>query len=320
MRIAFLGGAGPVGEASVPRLLAAGHDVLVAHTGRHEPSAVAAAEHVHGERADVLPLVRRWRPSVVVDTFAGGATAAKGLQLSRLAERIGVRQVVAISSMDVYEHCADAGVDDARVLELSRHAVPLSEHAALRSPHPTGTPHDNLAMERALGGAAIVTTLRPGAVYGPSATLHDRFLREWHLVGMVHRGERRLALPDGGTQLFHRVALERVGRAIHAAIERGAGGPINVGDPNDLSYGALAGLVGERLGWTWEIEHVRWPDGDHPWNVRHPVLCDTTRLRTELGVTEPDPRSATLATVDWLWQHREELAARRAARRGAPRP
>jgi nucleoside-diphosphate-sugar epimerase len=164
-------------------------------------------------------------------------------------------------------------------------------------------------MEDALGGAERVCVLRPGAIYGP----HDnpRVLREWHLVGKVARGERRLPLPAGGTQLFHRVALDRVGRSVAAAIQRAPDGgwACNVTDPQDFCYGALARLVAERLDWEWQPEEVPWGDDDHPWNVRQPVIADTTRLCDVLRVSEPDPRAATLAQIDWLWEHRTELAS-----------
>ena len=309
MRVAFLGGTGPVGVASVPRLLEAGHEVLVAHTGRHEPAAVAEAEHLHGARAELLEGVARWAPDALVDTFPGGASAAKAHELRTLAARTDARRVVALSSIDVYAHCADAGVDDAPVSELARHALPLREDAALRAPHPKPGRHDNVAMERALAGTPRLTVLRPGAIYGPHPDPHPHCLREWHLVGRVHRGERRLLLPDGGTQLFQRVALGRAGRAVAAAVERAVDGPVNVADPQDLTFGGLASLVADRLGWAWEPEVVRWPEGDHPWNVRHPVLADTTRLQAELGVADPDPLIATADTIDWLWECREALAA-----------
>ena len=164
-------------------------------------------------------------------------------------------------------------------------------------------------MEGALAGMPRLTVLRPGAIYGPHPDPHPHCLREWHLVGMVHRGERRLLLPDGGTQLFQHVALERVGRAVVAAVEQEVDGPVNVADPQDLTYGGLAALVADRLGWRWEPEVVPWPQGDHPWNVRQPVLADTTRLRSELGVTAPDPLAAIAATVDWLWERRDALAS-----------
>jgi nucleoside-diphosphate-sugar epimerase len=319
MRVLFIGGTGPVGQAAVPHLLAAGHDVVLAHTGAHEPPALASLEHLHGDRAALLAPggpAEHARPDAIVDTFAGGASAQKADALTALARRTGAKRLVVTSSIDVYRHCTDAGVDDSPPAALPRTWLPLTEDAELRAgPSPGGAArgHDNVAMERALAGAERIAILRPGAIYGPHD--HPYVLREWYLVGKVAHGERRLELPAGGTQLFQRVALERVGRAIAAALDHAPAGTwaCNVADPRDLTFGALAALVAERLGWEWEPEEVAWADGDHPWNVRHPIVADTTRLRDVLGVREPDPLDATLAQIDWLWDQREALTAKSTA-------
>ena len=315
MRVLFLGGTGPVGRAALPHLTAAGHDVVLAHTGAHEPEELAGLEHLHGERRALLAPggpAERARAEAIVDTLAGGASREKARELSALAERTGAAQVVVTSSIDVYRHCADAGVDDNPPTELAGTWLPLAEDAPRRTaPSPGGAArgHDNVAMEDALAGAERITILRPGAIYG--AQLHAAVVREWYLVGKVARGERRLALPAGGTQLFHRVALDRIGRAIAAALERAPAGTwaCNVADPRDLPFGGLAALVAERLDWAWEPQETAWADGDHPWNVRHPIVADTTRLREVLGVHEPDPIAATVAQIDWLWEQRGALLA-----------
>lgn len=309
MRVLFVGGTGPVGRAAVPRLLRDGHDVAVAHSGAHEPAETLDVEHLHGMRDELLAAgaeAERWRPDVLVDTFAGGATAQKARAVGELAARCGAGQIIAVSSIDVYRHCALAGIDDHEPAVLAVDALPLREDAARRDgPSPRGgDSHDNVAMEDALHGTERITILRPGAIYGPF--LHERVLREWFLVGKVARGDRRLALPAGGTQLLHRVALDLVGDAIAAAISSAPAGvwSCNVADEQDLTFGALAALVGRQLDWSWETEIVSWKHGDHPWNVRHPVLADTTRLRSTLGVTRRQPLAATIAQIDWLWDRR----------------
>jgi nucleoside-diphosphate-sugar epimerase len=269
MRVLFVGGTGPVGQAAVPYVLDDGHEVAVAHSGAHEPPALGGVEHLHGDRRTLLAAggpAEQWRPDVLVDTFAGGATAAKANVLGQLAERCNASQIVAVSSLDVYRHCAAAGVDGNEPVDLPFDALPLGEGAARRSgPSPGGgVGHDNVAMEDALHGASRITVLRPGAIYG--SQLHPRVLREWHLVGKVARGERGLELPAGGTQLFHRVALDRVGRAVAAAIRAAPHGrwECNVADPRDLTYGGLARLVAAELGWEWDTRTVAWDEGDHP--------------------------------------------------------
>lgn len=300
----LLGGTNVVGPAAA-RALRDAHEVAVAHSGAHEHPDVHDLEHLHGARESLLAAggpVDRWGPDVLVDTFAGGATAAKARALRDAAQRTGAR-IVAVSSMDVYQHCVEAGIGDgtgATLLPTS--AVPLPEDAPLRDgPYPGGSAaHDNVAAEAVLHTAEAAVALRPGAIYGPFAAS-----REAHLVEKVRAGERRLELPAGGGQIWHRVALERVGLAIAAACEHAPDGfwACNVGDPADFDFAGLAAAIGRLLDWIWEPEEVPFQATDHPWQVRHPVLCSDRRLRDVLGVHDPAPDAALAECVAWLWSH-----------------
>jgi nucleoside-diphosphate-sugar epimerase len=314
MRVLVIGGTRFLGPAAVKRLLAAGHEVAIAHSGEHEDQAVAAVEHLHGDRGELLAAegpVDGWRPEVLVDNFPGGATAAKGTELATCAARTGAH-VVAVSSMDVYQHGVDSGVaDGSGSVDLAVDAIPLREDARRRSgPYPGGSPaHDNVAMEDALAAAGCAATvLRPGAIYGPHPST-----REWTLVRRVAQGERDLPLPEGGVQVFHRVALGRVAAAILAAVERPPADdglwPCNVIDPYDRDYSGLARMVGEILGWEWEPRRVTFAEADHPWGTTHAMLGSDRHLREELGVgpDDPDPDAALRETVEWLWEHRDEV-------------
>ena len=312
MRVVVIGGTKFVGPAAVVRLAAAGHEVAVAHSGAHEHPAVEQAVHLHGERSALLGAggaIEGWRPDVLVDTFPGGATAEKGEELAACAARTGAR-VVAISSVDVYQHGVDSGMADGRgALAMSVDAIPMREDARRRvGPYPGGSPaHDNVAMEDALEAAGCpATLLRPGAIYGPHPSA-----REWTLVRKVALGERDLPLPDGGVQLFHRVALGRVAAAVLAAVERPQDGlwACNVVDPWDRDYSGLARRIGEILDWEWGPRKVTFDGTDHPWQTNHPMLASDQRLRDVLGVgaDEHDPDDALKETVEWLWEHREEI-------------
>jgi nucleoside-diphosphate-sugar epimerase len=307
MRVAFIGGTRFVGPVSVRLLLEAGHELAVAHSGEHEPAdGLAGAEHLHGSRSDLLAsggLVERWRPDALVDTFAGGASAAKALALVECASESGAGHIVAISSLDVYHHCVEAGLGDGSgAVALPTEPVPLREDvSALRSaPYPGAHEgHDNAAMEAELRRfAGRATALRPGTIYGPHPDTREGFI-----VDKVRRGERRLELPDGGVQLFHRVAVERVGRAVVAALASAPDGfwACNVVDPVDREYASLAGAIGRLLDWEWEPVSVPFESSEHPWHVSHAVLASDERLRRVLGVTEPDPDAALEECVRWLW-------------------
>jgi nucleoside-diphosphate-sugar epimerase len=314
MRVVVIGGTKFVGPAAVGRLIAAGREVAVAHSGAHEHPAVEEVDHIHGDRGALLGVggpIEGWAPEVLVDTFPGGATAEKGEQLAACAARTGAR-VVAISSMDVYQHGVDSGVaDGAGMLALAVDPIPLRENARRRvGPYPGGSPaHDNVAMEDALEAAGCAATvLRPGAIYGPHPST-----REWTLVRRVALGDRNLPLPDGGVQLFHRVAVDRLAEAILAAADRPPDGlwACNVVDPVDWDYSGLARRIGEILNWEWEPQKVPFDKADHPWQTGHPMLGSDRRLRDTLGIgaDQPDPDDALRETVEWLWDHLDEILA-----------
>jgi len=310
MRVAFVGGTHYVGPVAVPLLLEAGHEVVVAHSGAHEHPAVADVEHLHGPRDELLAEggpVERWSPEVLIDTFAPGATADKGQALAACASRSGSAQVVAVSSMDVYQHCVHAGIADGTgVVPLTPQRLPLYEDAPLRDkPYPGGSPeHDNVAMEGALGGTARVTVLRPGAIYGPYLNARERYF-----VELVRDGVRELKLPDRGQQIFHAVAVERVGRTVVASLERAPEGfwACNVVDPTYSTFAGLAGEVGRLLDWHWEPVEVPFAEADHPWATAHPIIGSDRRLRQVLEVEDPDSCDALAETIGWLWEHRAKL-------------
>ncbi len=155
---------------------------------------------------------------------------------------------------------------------------------------------------RARRGASLRRDLRP---------LRERARAQPRGAGAQRRA--RLKLPSGGVQLFHRVALERVARAILAALQFAPPGfwACNVVDPYDRDYAGLARKVGELVGVDWEPVDVPFAATDHQWQTRHPVLASDERLRTVLGVRadEPDPDEALAVAVDWL---RADVEANRA--------
>ncbi len=76
-----------------------------------------------------------------MDTFAGGATRQEALQLRTLGDPAGVRHIIVISSLDVYQYCVDAGFYDGSGFKtLPAGPLPLAETAPLRDgPCPGGS-------------------------------------------------------------------------------------------------------------------------------------------------------------------------------------
>ncbi|MEO9254900.1 MAG: hypothetical protein ABI305_05130 [Tepidiformaceae bacterium] len=295
MHFLFVGGTKFVGLAAARMALAEGHQVTVAHSGEHEPPGFVAA-HLHGTRDALLAPggpVDAARPDVLVDTFAGGATAEKGRAVGEAGVRLEAK-VVAVSSADVYQALVEAGLGDGTGQRLlSSQPLPIDEDSTLRAAAYPGARegHDNVAMETALRETgANAAVLRPGAIYGAG----DPLAREWPLVRRAKEGIRHLELPAAGVQIFHRVAVERVSSAILAAPEFAPGGfwPCNVVDPYFWTYAGLAAEIGRILDWEWEPESVSYAATKHPLQLATPAIFADRRLREVLRVTKPDPRAA----------------------------
>jgi nucleoside-diphosphate-sugar epimerase len=310
MRVLFVGGTGPVGLAAARVAKKHGHEVVVAHSGDHEPTEDFGAAHLHGDREELLSRggpIARIGADVIVDTRTKAENAASVIACTFAA---GAKRLIVVSSSDVYEYfVSGSGYESAggRTV-LPTQTLPITEDSPRRAaPYPWATPgHDNAAMERAIEASRKnlnVVVLRPGMIYGPGAAG-----REWTVVSRIRRGERRIQLPDGGGQFFARVAVERVGRAVIAAAERAPDGfwPVNVADPYGWTYAGLVREIGRILDWEWEPIFVRFEDGSHPFKLQSPYMLSDSRLRDVLRVTEPDPRDALAETVRWLWDHGAE--------------
>jgi nucleoside-diphosphate-sugar epimerase len=267
-------------------------------------------EHIHGERDELLAIdgaIARLKADAIVDTRTTAANVGTLLDRARQA---GIGRLVVVSSTDVYEYfVVGSGHERAggRGL-LPTQTLPITEDAPLRqAPYPWAPPgHDNAAMERGLASSRLdesIAVIRPGMIYGPGAAG-----REWMLVSRIRARIRKLELPDGGAQFFARAAVERVARAVIAAIEKAPAGlwPVNVVDPYGWTYAGLAGEIARLLDWKWEPVVVPWEAAAHPFKIQSPYFCSDRRLRDVLGVNEPDPAEALAATVAWLWEHGAE--------------
>lgn len=102
MRLTLIGGTGPVGIAATRVAIGAGHDVVVAHSGEHEPAEHIGARHIHGKREELLspegPLARSGA-DVLVDTRT---TAENAASVVACAQAAGARRLIVLSSSDVY--------------------------------------------------------------------------------------------------------------------------------------------------------------------------------------------------------------------------
>jgi nucleoside-diphosphate-sugar epimerase len=303
VNILVLGGTGFVGPFIVRQLLDRGDDVTVFHRGRHDPSLVAGAHHVHADFAELprhLADLAKREPEVVIDVSPGIGKAGHGVvHFDGIAKR-----GVVLTSMDVYRAMSVLwGIQGSGPAQV----MPVTEDSELRKqPSPdlkSDLAFDNLAVEQAVTGRPEfpVTVLRCPVIYGPLDT-HRR------LRGYV----RRMADARPAIVLDSRLArlrmsrgyVENVAQAVVAIVSAAAAGRTYlVGEPDAFNEAEWVAAVGAQFGWNGQVivaDPVTLPpELQAPLPVQD-IFADTSRIRNELGYAESVSRAEGLQrAIQW---------------------
>jgi len=310
MRVLVIGGTRFIGLAAVTRLDRMGHEVTVFHRGETESTDLPDIPHLHGDRhrlADVANDIKRCAPDVVLDTVAYTERDAH----TTMAALAGMaRRIVVLSSMDVYRAYGrlkwlEPGPPD---------DVPLTEDAPLRaSRYPDrdagafAQDYDNILVERVVMSDPALpgSVLRLPLVYGP----HDYHHRLFPYIKRMDDGRSVILLDDRLARWRASWGyVENVAAAIALAVtdERATGRVYNVAEAPAMSEAEWVRAIGRAADWTGdvvEIAHDHLPVVLRGWgnaNMEHQWFTDTTRIRAELGYTEPVSRDEALRrTVAW---------------------
>ena len=313
MRVVVIGGGGHIGTFLVPRLVRAGHQVVVLTRG-------GAPRYAGGPEWDQVQQVTADReqedrdgvfgdrvvglaPDVVIDLVCFTLDSATAL-VERLRGEAG-RLL----------HCGSTWR-----FGPSR-KVPIAEDGAA-----TGPPFGEygiqkariarmLKEETAAGGLATVS-LHPGHIVGPGwspiGPLGNLDPRVW----LALSAGRPVQVPGDGTQLLHHVHADDVAQAFELAVGSSAavGEDINVVAPTALGVrGYLevaAGWFGQEAG----IEPVSWErfrsgtaqeHADASWDHLHRSQCfSIDKARRLLGFSPRyEPDEAILESLRWLIEH-----------------
>ena len=311
MRVMVLGGTRFIGSAIVEELSDAGHELLIAHRGEHEPDDLPEADHLHADRSDLPHLrgaVDDFGPEAVVDTYAMTAAAAEAA-LASVGDDV---RVLVLSSMDVYRAYGSllAGVET--------DAIPIDETAPVREQrypfrgHPKyGTmdiaeQYDKLDVEEAYLRRQG-TVCRLPVVYGE----RDLQRREEPILRRARAGRDRI--PTGeGSFVWTRGYVRDIANGVRLALESEAtvGEVLNLGESRTWSMGLWARHVLEAAGA--EARFVRVPDQLLPedlsllGHVSQNLLVDSSKARDLLGWAETDPHEALSRSVAWHLAHPPE--------------
>lgn len=315
MTLAIIGGTGFIGRAVAERATRRGLAPLVLARGEHPVDLPAGAIFEPVDRMDRAALVAALRAhnvDTIIDIYALGLLNTRAV-LDAMAE-IGGRYLL-LSSVDVYANYAGL----LRKESPPPQAAPAREDDPLRgfrypyrgNPHrPKGVSaelfedYDKIVLEDAARADSrfATTVIRAPMIFGPRDPQH-RFawaVNAARAGGLVKMDERAAKWPNSYGY------VDDVAEAmLTAALDpRAAGRTYNVGQPfvrTPIEWLLSFAVV---LNTPLEIETV--PAADKALlheradatDLRYPLTLDTTRIRRELGFTEPTAeRDALLATI-----------------------
>lgn len=312
MRIVVIGGTGHVGTYLVPRLVQAGHEVIVISRGQRKPyqdhPAWASVQSIALDRAALEagggfgPKVLEFRPDVVVDMICFTPESARHL-VETLAGK--VKHLL---------HCGTIWVHGPSV------EVPTTEEQPRR---PFGAYGINKAkieaylLEEARGRGLPVTILHPGHIVGPGWTpLNPAGHFNVRVFERLARGAE-VTLPNIGMETVHHVHAEDVAQAFAQAIahrDAAIGQSFHVVSPAALTLRGYAEAV---AGWFEQEPRLRfapweeWRQGEqeadaaYTWDhIAHSPNCSIAKAQRLL---EYRPAYSSLAAVfealNWLIEH-----------------
>ena len=301
MRVLVIGGTRLSGPDIVRELLERDHLPAVLHRGEHEPKLPGCVQHFHGDAGDVelLRYARReFQPTALIHMWAMHPTDIE-TTVNVFGEEL--ERFVMISSGDVY-----AAFEAFESRRPTYQPSPIAEDAPLRScPYKyEGGSYDKVGAERAAlqawdGRKLPSVIVRYPGVYGFGP------VREWYWVKRIRDGRHRIALPDGGLNIFHRGFAANLAHAVCLALERAEPGSVyNAGDESQFNVRQLTEMIADIAGHEWEEVSV--PGESWPWGTPYSLyqghlLYDLTRIKEELGYRDiVSPQEALRVTVEYL--------------------
>jgi nucleoside-diphosphate-sugar epimerase len=311
MRVVVIGASGHVGTYLVPRLVAAGHDVVAVSRGQRDPyqlhGAWAAVErHTIDRTADEASgkfgaRIRELRPEAVIDMICFTLDSAR-----QLVEALR-------GAVQHFLHCGTIWVHGPSTV------VPTTEAQPRRPFGEYGI--QKAAVETYLLGEARhagfpVTVLHPGHIVGPGwAPLNPAgHFNPAVFTQLAAGGE--LALPNLGLETVHHVHADDVAQAFEQALtHRGAamGESFHVVSPAAITLRGYAEAVAAWFGQPPRLRFLPWPEwratvteaeANATWDhIAHSPSCSIAKAERLL---EYRPRFSSLQAVyealRWLIQ------------------
>jgi nucleoside-diphosphate-sugar epimerase len=256
MRVVVVGATGHIGSYLVPRLVAAGHEVIaisrgtrspyLEHPAWHQVTQVQADREAEDEAGVFGKRLAEAEPDAVVDLLCFTVPSA--------------RQVLdALATTGCYLlHCGTIWVHGTAV------TVPVTEDAVRRPFGDYGTQKaaiEELLLSEARRGALPCTVLHPGHIVGPGwAPVNPAANFNLNVFERLAKGEE-LVLPNFGLETVHHVHADDVAQAFEKALahpSRASGEAFHVVSEHAITLRGFAEKVAGWFGRTARLSFEPW--------------------------------------------------------------
>ena len=312
MRVIVIGGSGHVGTYLVPRLVEAGHEVVVLSRQQREPYQPHPAwngveritvDRAAEERAGAFgQRVAELRPDAVIDMICFTPDSARHL-VEALRGR--VQHFLSCGTIWVHGHSTEVPTVE------SQPRRPFGEYGVQKAAI------ESYLLDQARRHGFPATLLHPGHIVGRGwAPLNPAGHFNPQVFACLARGEE-LTLPNLGLETVHHVHADDVAQAFMAAIGhwgQAVGESFHVVSPAAITLCGYAEAVSAWFGRTPRLRFQPWEewratvaeeDAEMTWDhIAHSPNCSIAKARRLL---EYHPRYSSLQavheSVDWLVEH-----------------
>jgi nucleoside-diphosphate-sugar epimerase len=302
MRVVVIGGTGHIGTFLVPRLVNAGHDVIVASRGKREPyvrhpawntvqrieidRTAEDAAGTFGSRIAAL------EADAVVDFLCFTPASAQ-----QLVDALQPRQTLLLHCGSMWVHGRTTNVPTTE--DMPRH--PFGDYGIQKAAI------EQLLLDSARSGIARAVILHPGHLVGPGWNpLNPAGHFNPDVFTRIARGEV-LELPNDGMETVHHVHADDVAQAFELAIthpDKAVGESFHVVSPAPMTLRRYAEAMFAHFGQPAQLRFLPWDDWRHTvreaeaaatWDhIAHSPNGSIAKARERLGYA---PRYTSLQAV-----------------------
>jgi nucleoside-diphosphate-sugar epimerase len=302
MRLVVIGGTGHIGTFLIPRLVNAGHDVIVASRGTREPyvphPAWNSVRRIEiDRRADDAAgtfgaRIAGLEPDAVVDLICFTPASAQ-----QLVDALQERQTLLLHCGTIWVHGRPATVPTTE--EAPRH--PFGDYGIQKAAI------EQLLLDSTRRGVCRAVILHPGHMVGPGwKPVNPAGHFNPDVFTRIAHGEL-LQLPNKGMETVHHVHADDVAQAFELALthpDAAVGEGFHVVSPGPLTLRAYAEAMFAHFGQPAQLGFLPWEEWRHTvtedeaaatWDhIAHSPNCSIAKARQRLGYT---PRYTSLQAV-----------------------